>query len=99
MTIFTSNGKYIGFTKNGGFYSIAGDFLGWIDGDHVWDRLGKYRGKIMEIGGAHYILRDISFVDPASRPPRDDGPAQQEQPVKDIAAVSLPFNLKDAFQV
>jgi hypothetical protein len=99
MSIFTSSGKYIGFTNNEKFYSVAGDFLGWIDDNHVWDKLGNYRGKITEISGAHYILKDISFIDPAPRPAREESPTQQEQPSKDIASINLPFNLKDAFQV
>ena len=99
MSIFNSAGKYIGFTKSERFYSIAGDFLGWIEDVHVWDKLGNYRGKIVEISGAHYILKDISFIDPASRPAREEGPTEQEQPAKDIASVNLPFNLKDGFLI
>ncbi len=97
MTIFNSAGKYIGFIKDDKFYSVSGDFLGWIQESHVWDKSGFYKGKVVEITGAHYVLKDISFADPAARPARDEGPTPQEQPVKDIPAVSLPFNLKDGF--
>lgn len=99
MFAFNLAGKYIGFVKNNNFYSPSGDYLGWVEEGHVWDKEGFYRGKIIPEGGAEsiHILKDISFIDPPSRPKREEGPAQQEQPQKDIAALNMPFNFKDGF--
>ena len=38
--IYKMSGMYLGFISNGFLFSRDGDYLGWIDGQYVWDRVG-----------------------------------------------------------
>ena len=97
MYIFKLSGEYAGFIKDNSFYSVEGNCLGLVEGEHVWDKDGNYRGKIVTISGHNYILKDSSLVSPSPRPPKSGQPTEQIQPQLNIGPTTLPFNLKDGF--
>ena len=97
MYIFRLSGEYIGFMKDAKFYSTNGEYCGWLEGEHVWDKEGFYRGKMVTLNDHTYILKDTLLVDPPQRPLKNESPTEQLQPQLNIDPLTQPFNIKDSF--
>jgi hypothetical protein len=65
--IYKMSGAYLGFTSNGFLFSRDGDYLGWIDGQYVWDAAGRFRGQLWE---GKYIIFNPFRVQPLPKQPR-----------------------------
>ena len=96
--IFRSTGHYVGFVQNDQFFSRDGVYLGWVEREDVWDRTGQFQGKIKEISGNKYIVRNIYVLSPIPRMPRAY-PASPNipPPPSNVPPINLPIGDKDAF--
>ena len=96
--IFTSRGQYLGFIDNNYFYSRDGESLAWVDGINIWDKDGDFRGKITELDGHKYILKNIYEVSPVPKPPKKiPPPISLVAPASNISPISLRIGFRDAF--
>jgi hypothetical protein len=93
--IFKSTGTYLGFIANGFLFSRDGEYMGWVEGTHVWDALGRFRGQVWN---AKYIITNRFAVSPVPRPPRPapTTPALPN-PQANLAAIPLPTGWVDSF--
>ena len=98
-TIFQSNGQYLGFTREDGYIlSRDGIYLGWLEGDFAWDKDGQFRGKLYQINGNYYILRNVYSVAPVPKTPRlSPSVSAIPNPLPNVAPVQLQIGLKDGF--
>ena len=96
--VFRSNGNYLGFISNGNLFSRDGEYLGWTEGDLVWDSNGHFRGKITIISSRNYILKNAYLIPPIPKVPRVP-PSFQVPPAPPLnaAPIILPIGLKDSF--
>lgn len=99
--IFKSSGHYLGFVEAGHVFSRDNVNLGWVNGDgsDVWDsRSGEFRGKLREIDGHLYILKDTFLINPVPRPPKRSSPiVKLPNPPGNISPINLPLGTKDAY--
>lgn len=96
--IYKTSGIYLGFLNNDLLFSRDGDYLGWTEGQFVWDSTGKFRGMIAEIKGNKYILKDRFSMPPLTKPPKAVNTAVNPPTAPaNIAPITLPVNLVDAF--
>lgn len=98
--LFKSSGQYIGFLYNDFIYTRDGNFLGWLDSDIkvVWGKSGSYKGKLVNIDGHYYILRNLLEMPPIPQTPKRTPvppplPFQQEN----IPPITLPPFFIDGF--
>ncbi len=68
--IFLLNGNYLGFISADNIFSRDGEYLGWIENEIVWDKNGIYCGKLNEINGHLYILKESYILSPMPRIPK-----------------------------
>lgn len=97
--IYRSNGNYLGFISDKYIFSWDGNYLGWIDNQNfVWRKNGNFAGKLQEISGVNYILRNTLQIIPISKSPRTLPltPAPPTPKVK-IAPVQTPIGWEDSF--
>jgi hypothetical protein len=96
--IYSSNGFYFGFVRNGILFSRDGEYLGWLEGNFVWDKNGRFRGSLVQMSGHNYILRKSLVLLPIPKPPRPMiGNIVPASPASNIPAIVLPVDIVDAF--
>lgn len=94
--VFKSTGVYVGFIVNGSLYSRDGEYLGWIEGKHVWDAAGRYRGQLWH--DDRYIIFNRFGVTPVPRAPKPSpAPQALPNPPANIPAIALPTGWQDSF--
>lgn len=54
ISIYTWRGHYWGFVRDERLFDAHGKCVGWLEEGEVWDRDGRYLGRLVEGG---YILR------------------------------------------
>lgn len=96
--IFKLNGQYLGYISKENIFSRDNIYLGWLEGQNVWDTGGAYRGRLLEIAGHNYILKNRFEINPLPRPPRvvptsPSAPA----PLSTIAPILAPLGFQDGF--
>ncbi len=98
--IYRLNGNYLGFMRDGLLFSRDGEYLGWLEGQYVWDSSGRFRGIIFSPKNSEhkYVIRDRLSMPASTRTPK---PAPSLTPIPDpppnIPAISLPIQWIDAF--
>lgn len=99
--IFHTDGTYIGYIDENYFFSRDGNYLGWLENDgSVYDKLGKYRGRLSLIGSNYYILKNRFILDPMPKPPINIPPRHSPIPPQGaVSAVRPEFGLEDSFHV
>ncbi len=63
-TIYRWNGEYFGFLYNGKLFDRHSTYMGWIEGNDVYRKNGKYLGEIVS---ENYILRRSTMATKATR--------------------------------
>lgn len=94
--IFKSTGIYVGFILNGALFSRDGDYLGWLEGNYVWDaKSGRFRGQVWN---DKYITVDQFAVQPLPKQTKAK-PATPPlpHPPPNISPVALPTGWIDSF--
>jgi hypothetical protein len=94
--IFKTPGTYLGFiTQDNHLFSRDGDYLAWLEGNHVWDKSGRFRGQIWK---EKYIISNRFAVAPVPRPPKNPPPRPAlPDPPANLDPVVLPTGWIDAF--
>ena len=95
--IFRADGRYLGFIKDNFLYSRDWIYMGWLDGQFVWDKGGFFRGTMCSINGNNYILADKYTIPPTQRTPRISESISASTPPPNIAPITLPTGEVDAF--
>ena len=97
--IYKSNGTYLGFVHNGSIFSRDSAYLGWLEGNYVWDDKGRFRGTLKEIGGHNYVLLNQLQLQPIPRLPKlPPLPPFPPLPQSNVGPISLPVGFIDGFQ-
>lgn len=97
--IFKSNGQYLGFVDDAGnLFNRDGVYLGWNEGQYVWDKNGKFAGSLLVVDGNKFIIKNVFTVPPVPRIPKTT-PATPPLPTPkaNIPAIQLPVGFIDAF--
>jgi len=76
-------------------FSRDGEYLGWLEGKHVWDAAGRFRGQLWN---DKYIISNRFGVNPVPRLPKP-APARPPlpNPQANIAPAVLPTGWIDSF--
>jgi len=94
--ILRSNGNYIGFIDNNNIFSRDCLYLGWVEGNYVWDKNGNFRGILTEINGNQYVILNQLQIPPIPRIPRlQPLPPTPPMPAPNILPISLPVGYID----
>ena len=95
------NGKLLGFVIENQIHSRDGDYIGRVEENNTcWNVNGYFRGKLTEINGAYYILKEQFVLDPINR-----GIANQKITVRipkiqiNINSITSPERKVDGFQL
>lgn len=98
ISIFKTNGVYLGFIHENNIFNRDGIYLGWLENQFAWGSDGQYRGQLKNIGDSSYILRNIYSAPPVPKTPRSiPTPPPIPNPPPNIAPISPDIGLKDAF--
>lgn len=97
--VHRTTGTYLGFINDDRLFSRDGVYLAWLEGNIVWDgATGEFKGKLYEIDGHHYILRNKFTVNPIPKVPKIPPliPAVPP-PVANIPSISIKIGYEDSF--
>ena len=65
------NGILLGYIIGNQIHSRDGEYIGYVEeNDTCWNDRGHFRGKIKEIDGNYYIVREMFKLLPNGRGPR-----------------------------
>jgi hypothetical protein len=62
--IYRWNGRYFGFILKGYLFDARSSYVGWVEGNNVWTRDGRYLGELVD---ENYVLRRSGMATPARR--------------------------------
>lgn len=66
--LYTWDGRYCGFIRNGYLFDTDAEYRGWVDNDgDAFDASGNFIGELVD---ENYILRRTTRAQPARRAPR-----------------------------
>jgi len=79
--IYKWNGEYFGFISGDNFFDASSNWVGWVEGNQVWQANGEFLGEIYE---GSYILRGTTMVPAVPRVP----PVPPVPPVPQVPPVN-----------
>jgi hypothetical protein len=95
LSIYRTNGTYLGFISNGSLFSRDGEYLGWIEGQFAWDKSGRFRGQLWN---GKYVIFNRFAIQPLPKAPRiAPNPPALPDPPPNIPPVNPPTGWVDGF--
>lgn len=98
--IYKSTGEPLGFIRENNLYDIHGKYLGWREGDFIWNSQGQFSGRMYVLNGFNYIIKFLLDLSPLPQPPKlGNNIAVSDIPSINaaITPISLPPAYNDGF--